>query len=69
MISPGLPSMSSLKLGVPSRISVRTSFTQRGHSESVVARPAELGNVRSRRLSSGAGAHAGCTDGRSNLAL
>ncbi len=69
LISPGLPSMSSLKLRVPSRIAVRTSFTQRGQSESVLRGQPSCGNVRSRRLSSGAGAHLGCTDGRSNFAL
>ncbi len=61
--------MSSLKLRVPSKMAMRTSFTQRGHSESVVRGHPSCGNVRSRRLSNGAGAQLGFTDGRSNFAL
>ena len=40
-----------------------------GQSESVLRGQPSCGNVRSRRLSSGAGAHSGLSDGRSNLAL
>ena len=56
LISPGLPTMSSLKARVPSRIAVRVSLTQRGQSESVVRGQPSCGKVRSRRLMSGAGA-------------
>ena len=48
---------------------MRTSLTQRGQSESVSRGQPSGGNVRSRRLSSGAGAHFGCGEGRSNRVL
>jgi hypothetical protein len=50
-------------------MSVRVSLTQRGQSESVERGQPSGGNVRSRRLMSGAGAQDGCTDGRSKRAL
>ena len=48
---------------------MRTSFTQRGQSESVSRGQPSCGNVRSRRFSSGAGAHAGFGEGRSKRSL
>src|SRR5208282_763574 len=69
LISPGLPSMSVRMSRSPERIELLTSFTHFGQSESVSRGQPNFGNVRSLRLSKGAGAHLGWTAGRSNLWL
>src|SRR6187431_1812145 len=60
LISPGLPSTNSRRSSAPESTASRTSFTQRGQSESVRRGQPSWGAVRSFFLSSGAGAHLGC---------
>src|SRR5436190_9014394 len=59
LISPGFSSMRTRQSLRPARISARTSWTQRGQSESVARGKPRTGNVRSFDLIWGAGAHAG----------
>src|SRR6185369_333523 len=60
LIAPGLPSTNSRRSSAPERTASRTSFTQRGQSESVVRGQPSCGAVRSFFRKSGAGAHLGC---------
>ena len=69
LISPGLPSIRVSSGILPSMIPSRVSLTQRGQSESVVRGQPSWGKVRSRDLSSGAGAQSGLAPGRSNFSL
>ena len=68
-ISPGRPSTSTRTSACPATIESRTSFTHCGQSESVSRGHPSGGKVRSRRLSSGAGAHGGWGDGCSKRRL